>query len=305
MFFIPEKKPQSASIVITTKCNARCSICKIWAQTPVEIELSEVKRIVLDLKSFGINTINLLGGEALLYKSLFDLAAFIKNEKLKCTLITNGVLINDKNISDIKTHFDYVAVSIDGSAREVYENTRPGLSFEKVVNSIKLLKQHNVIHDIRYTIQSKNISDIPGIIEFAKTCGTKVLFGFAESRGIGNSEIEDFNDIKASQLLAYSNILKSPVVINKSKTFEIIAKRLAGGTVPFRCRSPYNYIFIYASQDVYPCSVIDDSMGNLKNSTIKEIFYSEKFKKTRANIKKSKLTICKSCLHGCEIDASL
>jgi MoaA/NifB/PqqE/SkfB family radical SAM enzyme len=75
----------------------------------------------MDLKSFGINTINLLGGEPLLYDKLFELAKIIKSKNIRCTLITNGLLIGQQNIADIKKFFDYVAVSIDGSSKEIYE----------------------------------------------------------------------------------------------------------------------------------------------------------------------------------------
>ena len=69
----PEKKPKSASIILTTRCNVGCGMCKIWSLKETEIEFQEAKNIIKDLKSFGMDTINLLGGEPLLYDRIFEI----------------------------------------------------------------------------------------------------------------------------------------------------------------------------------------------------------------------------------------
>lgn len=292
-------------MVLTTRCNVGCGMCKIWRSPKTEIELKDALRIVLDLESFGVDTIHLLGGEPLLYDCLFDLAAFIKSRNIRCTLITNGLLITRDNIKDIGKFFDYLSVSIDGSSQEVYARTRNGASFDKALGGLMLAKEFHIPCDIRYTIQRENLDDVNNAVNLAERLGIKILVGFVETRGIGNTENENYKKVDAQTLVRRISKIDSPFLLTRKRTFEIIAKRLSSRPVRFKCSSPYNYIFIFVTQDVYPCSVIDETMGNLKKNKISEIYSSEKFRQIRNSIRNGTNKICKSCTHGCEINASI
>ena len=305
MMIFWDAKPKSASIVLTTKCNGKCGMCRIWKLESAEIEFNQAVKIIMDLKSFGINTINLLGGEPLLYDKLFELAKIIKSKNIRCTLITNGLLIGQQNIADIKKFFDYVAVSIDGSSKEIYERIRNGASFEKALGALTLIKQYAIPCDMRYTMQSGNVNDVNNAVNLAESLGVNILFGFAENRGVGNAQGGICKRVEAQELIGWVSRIDSPMFLNKKRTFEIIASRLEGRQAHFKCRSPYNYIFIFATCDVYPCSVIDEKMGNLRENKIKDIFFSRQFVRMRRSIKNGKNEVCKTCTHGCEIDASI
>ena len=305
MILFRDKRPKSASILLTTRCNGRCGICKIWMLAPNEIEFKEALKTIIDLKSFGVDTINLLGGEPLLYERLFDLADFIKSQNIRCTLITNGLLIGPDNIKDIKKSFDYVSVSVDGSSKEVYEKIRNGASFDKALDGLILVKQSAIPCDMRYTIQNKNLDDISNAVSLAERLGINILLGFVENRGVGNARDEICKKVDAKKLIEQISRIKSPFLLTHKRTFEVIANRLSGKPTRFKCNSPYNYIFIFTTQDVYPCSVIDEKMGNLRENRISDIYFSTKFRQIRKSITKGNSEICKNCVHGCEINASI
>jgi MoaA/NifB/PqqE/SkfB family radical SAM enzyme len=122
---------------------------------------------------------------------------------------------------------------------------------------------------------------------------------------VGNAQGGICKRVEAQELIGRVSRIDSPMFLNKKRTFEIIASRLEGRQAHFKCRSPYNYIFIFATCDVYPCSVIDEKMGNLRENKIKDIFFSRQFVRMRRSIKNGKNEVCKTCTHGCEIDASI
>ena len=100
------------------RCNLTCLHCySISADIdfPGELSTGEVFGVMDDLKGFGVPALILSGGEPLLRKDLFEIAARAKQLGFYTALSTNGTLIDLPLAERIAaTGFDYVGISLDG-----------------------------------------------------------------------------------------------------------------------------------------------------------------------------------------------
>src|SRR5574337_1614306 len=100
------------------RCNLTCRHCyALSADHDYEGELStaEVFRVMDDLNAAGVSVLILSGGEPLLRRDLFDIAARARAMGFYVGLSSNGTLIDAAMAERIaQARFDYVGISLDG-----------------------------------------------------------------------------------------------------------------------------------------------------------------------------------------------
>lgn len=307
-YFPLQFKPEYACIVLTTKCNGRCRMCKISSiSPPKELSFQEMKKIVGDLATFGIKHIVLLGGEPLLYKNLWRLAKYIKKKNLTCGLITNGTLITEKNIRKLKENFVHTEISLDGSKKEINDQVRFSGSFEGATRAIGLFKKYKIPFSIRYTIQKDNARDIIGIIKLTEKQQLALLLSFVEISGYGNAPAQKLQSIDINLFKKALNFIektKPEFLVNNWEALRFIYQRLKGSTKKIICYSPFTWVPIFADGGVYPCSVIEENLGNILEDPIEKIYFSQKATEIKESILARNNQICNHCLHLCELNES-
>ena len=118
---VPPARKAAGPVVIWNlirRCNLTCMHCySISADVdfPGELQTDEVYAVMDDLRAFKVRALILSGGEPLLRKDLFEIAARGKALGFYLGLSTNGTLIDDALARRIATTgFDYVGISLDG-----------------------------------------------------------------------------------------------------------------------------------------------------------------------------------------------
>ncbi len=87
-----------------------------------ELSLDEIDKIINDIKAFKPN-VTLFGGEPLLYSNWEKVVSRIKEEGMRCNIITNGILLEKYASSIINLGVDEIIFSLDGP-REVHDEVR-------------------------------------------------------------------------------------------------------------------------------------------------------------------------------------
>lgn len=157
---------------LTYKCNLQCLMCGQWGkqgrsknflqnQIQEELSLKELKNLIKEIKIFHPRVM-FVGGEPLLYKNWLPLAKFIKQNKLRLEITTNGILLK-QNAQNLFKYFDTLNISLDGPAKINDEIRGVKGSFNTVIAGIKevlKLKKQNKIKkpylNICFTINNKN-----------------------------------------------------------------------------------------------------------------------------------------------------
>lgn len=162
---------------ITDACNLRCSHCYQEDYSPKsDLDLADLKSLADSIFSTlsrwnKKGDISITGGEPLIRRDLIDFAEYLNNsgQIINIDFLTNGTLIDDSFINEIKRlkKIKYIQISLDGSTSGTHDSIRGKGSYDKAIGSVRKLIKNGFEVRIMYTLQKKNISDVPGMFDLA------------------------------------------------------------------------------------------------------------------------------------------
>jgi heme d1 biosynthesis radical SAM protein NirJ len=157
---------------LVRRCNLTCMHCySISADVdfPGELTTDEVFRVLEDLKAARVRALILSGGEPLLRKNLFDIAARAKALGFYTALSTNGTLIDLPLAGRIAAAgFDYVGISLDGLRQTHDHIRRKAGAFEAALNGMRLCRDMGVKVGMRFTLTQLNAGELPALLDLAE-----------------------------------------------------------------------------------------------------------------------------------------
>ncbi|MFQ6068664.1 MAG: radical SAM protein [Candidatus Bathyarchaeia archaeon] len=162
-------------------CNLRCKHCYEDAgMHRPELSTEEAFHAIDKLSktaSVGLPALSFSGGEPLMRKDFFEVAAYAYKRIPYLSIATNGTLLTKDNVKRLKdVGIEYVEISLDGATKEVHEGFRrvPGC-FEKTMKGIKNSIDEGLDTCIATTIQKENIGEIEKIIELVDKLGARFM----------------------------------------------------------------------------------------------------------------------------------
>jgi MoaA/NifB/PqqE/SkfB family radical SAM enzyme len=169
------KRPILIIFDVTKRCNQRCAFCNIWKAESADMDLAQIEAQAKRLRKFGAGYVFIQGGEPTLRKDLIPIIdIFIKN-KIKPTVITNGILLSDELASQIASRKCNLAVSIDSPDREEFARIRGADCLEKVkgnVISASKFRKRNGNWAITTTVTGRTtMADVLALERFADDNG--------------------------------------------------------------------------------------------------------------------------------------
>src|SRR5271166_1128523 len=97
-----------------SSCNCRCVMCDIWkTRGGKAFQARDLEPHVASIRRLGVRWVVFSGGEPLLNPELPLLCAMLREEKIRLTLLTTGLLLG-KKADEVAASFDDVIVSLDG-----------------------------------------------------------------------------------------------------------------------------------------------------------------------------------------------
>jgi len=173
----PRRDPPGPVVIwnLIRRCNLTCMHCySISADIdfPGELSTEEVLAVMQDLKAFRVRALILSGGEPLLRKDLFDIAARGKALGFYLGLSTNGTLIDDALARRIAgAGFEYVGISLDGLHGTHDRFRRKAGAFSASLAALRRCRDLGVKVGVRFTLTQDNAADLPGLLELVEAEG--------------------------------------------------------------------------------------------------------------------------------------
>jgi MoaA/NifB/PqqE/SkfB family radical SAM enzyme len=315
--------PYELNFAITYKCNSRCTICNIWKEkSGNELSLDEIGKITKKIDF--IQWVRLTGGEPFLRKDYIQVVKLFKKNLpnlFMLTTPTNGLLpyLIFEKVKEILKFFDkryVITVSLDGPP-SIHDKIR-GMkgSWNKAVETYKKLKvlekeNKNFKVFFGYTISPKNVGFFEKTVEEVKKIVPEItvddfhinLFQTSNiyyknlDKKIDKKFIEKAKkEVKIILKLRERNDLVSSI---ENKYLELGIEYLKIGKVPIKCNVYNLSSFIDPFGNVFPCTVFDRNLGNLRDNDydLKKVLTSEKAKKVKEEIIKEN---CPQCWTPCE-----
>jgi len=160
---------------ITKNCNLACIHCISSIGNKRELNTQRVLRVIDKLSNLECKELYFTGGEPLFRKDIFQILKEAKGKKFKIGLLTNGTLINSKNIKKIKSLVDEIGLSLDGSSPQVNDQIRGVGTFSQIIKAIKSIKNNRIPFTLYITITKINLPDFENILRLAKHFGIDSL----------------------------------------------------------------------------------------------------------------------------------
>ena len=116
--------PTAAWMTVTHSCNYKCKWCyaKEYCNSNAGMDVIRAKEVLDVLAGNNTKRIIFIGGEPTLYHDLNSLIAYAKSKGLKCALVTNGILLSDKNYARtiVNSGITSCNISLKGITEEEY-----------------------------------------------------------------------------------------------------------------------------------------------------------------------------------------
>jgi Fe-coproporphyrin III synthase len=160
-----------------SRCNCRCVMCDIWkTDSAKEITIAELERHGEDIARLRVEWVVFSGGEPLMHSDLFRLCRFLRQRKIRSTLLSTGLLI-ERYADQIAECLDDVIVSLDGPPETHDAIRRVPRAFDLLAAGIAALHQRKPYFAVsaRSTVQSRNCEHLRATVEAARALGLKSL----------------------------------------------------------------------------------------------------------------------------------
>ena len=223
--------PVTMDIEPTTGCNFRCTMCQVSSPDfhSKNMELETFQKVIRENKQ--LIKIKLQGmGEPLVNKHLFDMIRFAKEYGIGTEIISNGSLLNEKNINFLLDNkLSKLTVSIDGATKKTFENIRIKSNFDIVIKNSKLFsklirkKLFRPEFSAWCTVQKENFDEVEEIAVLCKEIGFDNLTFQVHLTGWGK---EEWNKINENKKIEYNSVeikkhFENVKVKHSNKSFKI------------------------------------------------------------------------------------
>ena len=309
-FSITPPLPMNLTVSLDYKCNSRCMTCNIWKKNCNPLSVEEFDRIFKNLGK-GVLWVTFSGGEPFLRKDLADICT---NFYHNCgpsfiNIPTNGILykIIPKTVEKIARECFpaeiIVNISLDQWGDE-HDRIRgvPG-NFQKAMNTYNALKSLNISNlttGIHTVISKYNLKDFyefypkliglnpdSYIVEIAEEREELDTVGSGITPAVKDySRLVDFL-IKELENGAYKKT--SPLTQAFRRVYyELSRDTLLNERQIIPCYSGIISAHIYPDGSLYPCCIMGDSFGNLRDADYDfyELWSGKDAEKIRLSIKK-------------------
>jgi MoaA/NifB/PqqE/SkfB family radical SAM enzyme len=189
----PEGRLSSIDVYITSQCNRRCTYCFLppeFFSSGARMSPDRFAGVVSWSQHEGVREITLLGGEPSLHPHFADMVSHAATRRLKVRVVTNGSrrfrrLLADRTVG--KHNLSRVAVSLDTLDQTVQDRFRGPGAWQDAIETIELLREHEVPFDINVTAVRSALKSLDALIDFADREGCRrVNIHWPSTMGIGS-----------------------------------------------------------------------------------------------------------------------
>lgn len=303
--------PLTINWAVTNRCNFQCRHCYSRADVNEELGFDVVCTIVKKMSAAKVFSVNFGGGEPLLRKDIFEIAAYASHLGLAVSMNSNGFLIDKTVAQKLKeAGFKKVGVSIDSPSPKVHDEFR-GIkgSHGKAMAALRHLKEAGIEISISSVICKINVGDIDGLIKQALSLDVDSLnFHNFKCSGLGftNRDTLDLSPEEWREFYIYTIghkerikglriSLEDPIIASLGyRNGDVLVKGSVCGKLSLN---------IKANGDVTPCGFIPIVIGNLCNDDLLKMWNdSPVLEMMRNKTPKGKCLNCghySECLGGC------
>ncbi|MGD6810585.1 MAG: radical SAM protein [Candidatus Bathyarchaeia archaeon] len=307
--------PLIVSYAVTRGCNLSCLHCHVSAREPMpnELSLPEAMRAVDEMQILGTQALIISGGEPLTRKNfVLQLAEYCNGAGIIPAILTNGLLLTPEVAVELKdAGIKAVGIPIDSVIPEKHDELRnlKG-TFKKAVAAIKTCIELDLEVVVTTMALKGTVAEMPARIEFLESLGVDQVAVY-DLIPVGRG-----HDMMAQAMTQDQRVDLMRYLQSLQETRELVFTMSGGqplypevanqihrrnGTSPkdlllkefwvhnpVGCHAGTYYFSLRPNGDIYPCTFLPITVGNIRKQSLSDIWYNSPILNTlrnRANLK--------------------
>ena len=283
--------PLTAIAQLTRRCNLRCRHCFQADRSGPELSTGQWESVFRRLADAGILFLTVTGGEPVLRKDFLDLVRLARSMSFAVKIKTNGVLLDDElcnaiaEIAVFQVHFSFY--SADPSVHD--RVTGLAGSHARTVRAARRLRDRGMHVLLNCPIQRDGFDGYGSVVDFAAAEKMDYLFD------PGIQVQEDGCAGPLSYRLTEEQVerlFRDPRLVLLTAPVE--ASRKLHASV---CRLGKAMVAVAPNGDVWPCLSLTEPIGNLLQSSLRDIWLDNARLERFARLRWCDLPECRSCTY--------
>lgn len=283
-------KKLNGTVIVTYRCNARCSMCNRYkspSRPEEEISIETIKKLP------RMYFTNITGGEPFIREDLKEIVGELYKKSDRIVISTNGFFTD--RIIELAKEFPQVGIRISIEGLEDTNNEIRGLEdgYQRGYRTLKKLVEMGM-KDVGFgmTVQDRNASDLVPLYRLSNEMGMEFAtaslhnsFYFVETKNIIHDRpmvAKNFEDL-------INELLKSwePKKWFRAYFNHGLINYIYGQERLLPCDMSFDTFFIDPYADVMPCNGTREKevMGNLKEQTWEELWNSQEAEQVRKKVR--------------------
>ena len=296
-----KRVPVLGQFELTACCNLDCKMCYIHNSDSNSLRAKELStetwmRIFDEAYDMGLMFATLTGGECLLRYDFKELYLHLWRKRVRVSIFTNGILINDEYVEFFKKYPpEKIRISLYGSSEAAYRRVTGHEGFQRAISAYHKLLDTKIPVGVAVTPSSYMKDDYMNIRRFCQESGIYCPpANFFLSKNRENPDKDDFY-LSEDEII---ELATEEALLNRSLTPADNLPEPCGTCTEapsgLPCNAGYCGAHISWEGEMYPCASIPEGSASLL-----EMSYAEAWKKTNALV--SNMLLGTECV-GCPYD---
>ena len=314
---------------VHSRCNCRCVMCDIWKRTDqTALTPDDLERMLDSIRKLRVQWVVFTGGEPLMNQQLPVLARMLRQEGIRLTLLSTGILLG-KYAAEVASTFDEVIISLDGPPSIHDQVRRVRGAFEALSSGVHELRaiDPDLTVRARTTVQKANHHSLHDTVDTARDLGlNSISFLAADITSTAfdhplvwpsgsQSEISVTPEEVLRLELEIERIIEDHAddiacgfIVEDPDKLRRIAQHFQAllGQAEFQapvCNAPWVSTVIEVDGTVKPC-FFHRAIGNIHDASLETIVNGTVAREFRENLDVASNKICKSCVCSLNYRAS-
>lgn len=169
-------------LILTYACNLKCSFCYAGHEvfgSPKTMRYTEATASIDFMRSIGIRTFTLLGGEPTIHKNLLEVVRYSASQDMGPWIVTNGVKLADEAYGRmlVEAGLKGGCISLHGDTAEAHDAvTRIPGSFESAMTATALSVKHGWPLYPMLTVMRPTFSQVRPLIDMLRQLGCRTIY---------------------------------------------------------------------------------------------------------------------------------
>lgn len=285
----PERMlPFYIDFAITYNCNAKCQHCSINAEYYTdknhksEMDTEKIFKLIDQFDEIGILFIGLTGGEAILRPDIWKIIDYCHAKRMLVAIASNGIGLSQNIIDKLILHkVDSIFISLDHYNSNQHDKIRGESNiFYRAITSIQNCVSNSIPVTVGITPMKDNYQEVDKIIDYAIELGARAIniSNFVPT-GRGSKDM-DLTPIQWKELFfklqecskKYKDKIRLQIHDVKLGIFYDDVQSFSLKTY-HGCLAGYTHCYILPNGDVYPCVMLPIKLGNVLETSLREILF--------------------------------